>query len=123
MLAKRFGDPFSVETAYRKRLDAWPRISATDSVGLRKYADFLVHCEKAMDKICSLSVLNADHENRKMVAKLPRWIMDRWSRNVYQWKEEKKNFPPFSKFVSFLVRVSDIACDPVISVQALREEE
>ena len=104
MLAKRFGDPFSVAAAYWRRLEAWPKLSPSNSTGLRKYADPLVQCEKAMDKIGSLGVLKDDQENRKMVAKLPKWLIDRWGRMVYQWKEEKANFPPFSKFVKFLVR-------------------
>ena len=48
-----------------------------------------------MDKIGSLGVLNDDQENRKMLAKLPNWLIDRWGRMVYLWKEEKGNFPPF----------------------------
>jgi hypothetical protein len=42
MLSKRYGDPFAVASAFRKKLDAWPQIATYDSLGLRKYADFLV---------------------------------------------------------------------------------
>ena len=66
-----------------------------------------------MDKISSLKVLNDDQENHKMMSKLPRWAATRWGRSVYSWKEEKGDFPPFSEFVKFVVKESDIACDPV----------
>ena len=63
MLAKRYGDPFAVACAFRKKLEAWPVIAPYDSSGLRKYSDFLVQCEKAMHKVDSLKVLNDDQEN------------------------------------------------------------
>ena len=46
--------------------------------GLRKYADLLVQCEKAMERISSLEVLNDDQENHKTTSKLPRWAAVRW---------------------------------------------
>ena len=122
MLSKRFGDSFVVANAYRQRLDSWPKIQAGDAKGMRKYADFLVHCEKAMESISSLRVLNDDQENRKMITRLPKWIINRWSREVYRYKEEHQLFPPFSEFVKFLVKEADILCDPVTSFQSPSSE-
>ena len=48
-----------------------------------------------------------------MMSKLPRWAAVRWGRLVYNWKEEKESFPPFSEFVKFVLKEADIACDPV----------
>lgn len=115
MLKKRFGDPFAVAAACRKKLESWPRIHPNDSTALRKYSDFLVQCQKLMEKIGSLRVLNDDHENRKLVSKLPKWASNRWSRLAFNWKEENKVFPPFSEFVKFVVKEADIVCDPVLS--------
>ncbi|CAB4012546.1 Hypothetical predicted protein [Paramuricea clavata] len=115
MLSKRFGDSFAVAAAFRRKLDTWPQISPNDVQGLRNYADFLVQCEKAMEKISSLKVLDDDQENHKLASKLPRWTLVRWGRRVYDWKEKNHNFPPFSEFVKYLVTESNIACDPVIS--------
>ncbi|KAK3754647.1 hypothetical protein QZH41_001706 [Actinostola sp. cb2023] len=116
MLSKRFGDSFVIASAYRKKLQSWPKITSGDAKGLRKYADFLVHCEKAMEKISSLHVLNDDQENQKMVTKIPKWLINRWSREVYHYKQDHKLYPPFSVFVQFLVKESDIACDPVVQM-------
>ena len=113
MLAKRFGDPFTIATAFRKKLDEWKQIVPNDAIGLRKYTDFLVQCATAMKKVSGLNVLNDIQENHKMVAKLPKWLSTRWARVVYKTKEEKKGFPTFSEFVEFLVTESNIACDPV----------
>ena len=112
-LSKRFGNSFAVASAFRKRLDEWPQVAPNDGHGLRKYADLLVQCEKAMERISSLKALDDDQENHKMMSKLPRWAAVRWGRLVYNWKEEKESFPPFSEFVKFVVKEADIACDPV----------
>ena len=50
ILAKRFGDPFSVATAFWKKLDEWKPIVPYDAIGLRRYADFLIQCEKGDGK-------------------------------------------------------------------------
>ena len=77
MLSKRYGDPFAVTSAFRKKLDVWPQIAPYDSLGLRKYADFIDQCEKAIEKVASLKVLNDDQENQKMASKLPKWALSR----------------------------------------------
>ena len=112
-LKRHFGDSFAVATAFRKKLDSWPHISSNDAQGLRNYADFLIQCEKAMEGISSLKVLNDDQENYKLSAKLPRWASVRWGRRVYEWKERNRSFPPFSEFVKDLVTESNIACDSI----------
>ena len=122
-LKKRFGDPFAVATTCRKKLEIWPSSQPNDSTGLRKNADFLVQCEEIMEKIGSLRVLNDDHENRKLVSKLPKWASNRWSRLAFHWKEENGTFPSFSEFVKFVVKEADIACDPVLSSPLANEED
>ncbi len=111
-LHKRFGDPFVVGTSFRRKLDEWKPIPPNDAIGLRKFADFLVQCETAMNRVSGLSVLNDVQENQKMLSKLPKWLTTRWARVVYKSREEKQQFPTFSEFVKFLVTESNIMCDP-----------
>ena len=72
-----------------------------------------MQCEKAIEKVDSLKVLNDDQEIHKMSSKLPKWALTRWGRKVYAWKNEKKRLPPFSEFVKYVVVEADIACDPM----------
>ena len=72
-LSKRFGNSFAVASTFRKRLDELPQVAPNDDHGLRKYADLLVQCEKAMERMSILKVLDDDQENHKMMSKLPRW--------------------------------------------------
>ncbi|KAJ8017937.1 hypothetical protein HOLleu_44344 [Holothuria leucospilota] len=55
-----------------------------------------------------------------MLAKLPDWLITRWGRKVSDWKDNGKGFPPFKEFIQFMIRESNIACDPVVSLQALK---
>jgi hypothetical protein len=101
-----------VGTSFRRKLDEWKPIPPNDAIGLRKFADFLVQCETAMNRVSGLSVLNDVQENQKMLSKLPKWLTTRWARVVYKSREEKQQFPTFSEFVKFLVTESNIMCDP-----------
>jgi hypothetical protein len=94
-------------------LESWPQIPPQDGLALRRYADYLVQCEKAIEKVDSLKVLNDDQEIHKMSSKLPKWALTRLGRKVYAWKNEKKRFPSFSEFVKYVVVETDIACDPM----------
>ena len=82
-----------IGNAFRNKLEKWPKIQLKDSVGLHRFADFLKQCETAMGSVKGLSVLNDDRENRKMLLKIPEWLVNRWNRLVSQYKEKEKQFP------------------------------
>ena len=122
MLDERFGDPYVIGSAFRDKLEKWPKIAPKDCNSLQRFADFVKQCQTAMDSIGTLKCLNDDRENRKFLSKLPDWIVTRWSRTAYQWKEDKKEFPAFKVFADFLSKEAKIACNPVISLQSLKSE-
>ena len=133
ILSDRYGNPFLVAEAYRKKINEWPKIPPNDGTSLRKFSDFLIHCQTAKNTVRYLKVLNDPDENQRMVRKLPRYLIDRWSREVDRWlnkdedqyqSKEKSDatngeagYPPFSVFCHFLQRESRIACNPVTSVR------
>jgi len=41
ILTNRFGNPFTVADAFRKRINSWPKIQPNDGQSLRKFSDFL----------------------------------------------------------------------------------
>ena len=123
LLDERFGDPFIIGNAFRDKLEKWPRIASRDNKSLLKFADFLRQCHAAMDSIGSLKILDDDRENKKLISKLPDWIVTRWSRIVHQFKEDHKRFPPFKYFVDFICKEAKIASDPVTSLQSLKSDD
>ena len=141
-LASRFGDPFLVSNAYRRKISEWPRILPKDGPGLRRFSDFLQHCYTAMHSIKYLEVLNDPEENQKMLRKLPNHLVSRWSRivdkRIGEEREEDQSredsgvpegnareakYPPFEEFCRFLKTEARIACNPITSLQTTKEEE
>ena len=142
ILTDRFGNQFMVADAFRKRINNWPRILPNDGQGLRRFSDFLEHCNTAMNSIRYLSVLNDPDENQKILRKLPNHLAVRWSRIVDEWiteeesvqspleqahqlirKQEKVGFPPFSEFCKFMKEKGRISCNPVTSLHALKGDD
>ena len=90
ILSDRFGNPYLVANAYKKKIKEWPNVPPNDGISLRKFSDLLVHCQAAMTEIHYLQALNDPEENQKLVRKLPRNICDRWGREVDQWLNRKE---------------------------------
>ena len=139
ILSDRFGNPFLVADAYRKKINEWPKIPPNDGTSLRKFSDFLIHCQTATNTMKYLKVLDDPDENQRMVRKLPRYLIVRWSREVDRWlnkdddlrhseetssdvRKGEMDYPPFSVFCRFLQRESRIACNPVTTVRPQKEE-
>ena len=142
ILTSRFGNQFMVADAFRKKINDWPKIVPNDGQGLRKFSDFLEHCNTAMNTIHYLNVLNDPDENQKILKKLPNYLVARWSRVVDRWVAEeeldeeqseetlqtaknraKVGYPPFSEFCKFMKKEARISCNPVTSPQALKGED
>ena len=139
LLWKRYGNPFLVADAYKKKIYEWPKILPNDSMGLRKFSDFLNQTLSAMQSTTFLNVLDDPTENRRMAKKLPSYIINRWSRQVDRWiyesgsntstttisrlREQSLRYPSFADFCQFVEKEARIACNPVISMQAFKIEE
>ena len=77
LLDDRFGNSFVVANAYREKLDKWPKINVRDGTDLQKLADFLRQCHTAAESIGHMSILNDEMQNRKLLIKLPDWLVTR----------------------------------------------
>ena len=91
-LEERYGDSFVITDAFRNKLEHWPKIQSRDNIGLRKFSDLLNQCCVVMTTIKGLSVLNDDRENRKLLLKLPEWVVTRWARIVSKLKDAHGEF-------------------------------
>ena len=129
LLTSRYGNPFTIADAYRKRASDWPNIPPNDGVSLRKYSDFLSHCLTAMDTIKYLNIFNDPNENQKLARKLPKYLFNSWNREVDHWLNNDWNceaatgYPPFSHFCTFLSKEARIACNPVLSVKSMERSK
>ena len=91
VLEERYGNAFIVTEAFRDKLDAWPRVR--DGIGLRRFSDFLNQCQAAMVDMKGLEILNDNRENRKLLQKLPDWIISRWGRVASDSKKRYGAYP------------------------------
>lgn len=117
ILEDRYGNSFLVAEAFRDKLQDWPRLTGKDPAGLRKLSDFLLQCKMAMRNLQGLEILNDCRENRKILMKLPDWLVQRWSRIV---ADHGNPYPSFDRFAAFIKKEADIACNPITSVTAFR---
>lgn len=122
-LEDRYGNPFTLQKAFREKLSSWSTISPRDAEGLREYADFLQGCQKAIPQIPSLQILNDCMENQRLMNKLPSWASTRWNRQVTRQVQATGEYPNFDSFVEFVVGEAKVACNPVSSLHALSEEK
>ena len=115
LLNHRYGDNFELASTFRQRLRAWPKISPTDTQGLRKFVDFLRQCQAAISStnLHTLEVLNDEAENIEIIKRLPQWLSRAWARRVTAHRAATGSFPPFNDFVNFLIDEDDVANDPV----------
>lgn len=121
-LDQRYGNPFIVSEAYRDKLYDWPKIQGKDHQGLRKFVDYLRQLQVVMTTLSSLSFLDDPRENRKILMKLPDWVVQRWRRKVNLFTNEKGRFPSFDYFVRFLFDESEIVNDPYTSFTSTKVE-
>ncbi|KAK3102368.1 hypothetical protein FSP39_010852 [Pinctada imbricata] len=119
VLQERYGHPFTIQRAFRKKLENWPRIAERDSKALRDFGDFLKSCLDAAPSIPSLKILDDCTENQKLLRKLPNWATLRWNRHVQEALDSNEDYPSFAKFVEFVNKEGKIACNPVSSLFAL----
>lgn len=100
VLAYRFVNPFLVADAYRKKIKNWPIIPPDDSTSLRKFSDFLLHCQTAMKELKYLNALNEPEENHRILRKLTRNLAEHWTREVDRWlsKEEQDSSGANARF-------------------------
>jgi len=111
ILEERFGHPFLVTESFRDKLEAWPKVKLPSE--LRRLSDFLKQCQVAMTCVPGLEILNDCRENRKLLRKLPDWVVRKWSKVVIQTVGRYPSFAEFSKFVK---SESDMANHPITTM-------
>ena len=113
VLDERYGNHFVISNSFRSKLNNWPKISNSDRIGLRSFSDFLNQCLLAKDRY-NMTVLDDELENAKMLEKLPSWMISKWAKQVYKSRINHNVFPPFTQFVKFVERESDVFNDPIL---------
>ena len=81
-LIDRFGNKWMVAESFKKKLNDWPTLKNASGLELRKFVDFLKSCNTAMSTLGYLGSLDSIEENKRILQKLPMYIVNKWNREV-----------------------------------------
>ena len=110
----------SLTESIRDKLYNLKIIKENYSFGFRAFADYLQQCNMATEHISGLNIWNYCRENRKMLTKLPKWLIRRWRRIV---SNSAHSYPSFSEFCLFFNKEADIISNPILcSLQETEDE-
>ena len=95
-----------VAESFKKKLNDWPTLKNASGLELRKFVDFLKSCNTAMSTLGHLGSLDSIEENKRILHKLPMYIVNKWNREVdrriYRQGTSPLSFPSFADFVEFM---------------------
>ena len=77
MLARRYGDPYTVMASYRLEIKEWPAIKGGDPLKLRQFHNFLIKCQSISG--LSWNTMNNPDTICTLLGKLPLYITDKWN--------------------------------------------
>ena len=120
LLEERFGSQYIVATAFREKLCKWPKISKSDHVGLREFADYLVNIEVAKETNPSLGIFDDQSVNCELLAKLPDSMVEQWKQHVSDELDSGRAYPNFSVFSKFVYRKAKAQNVPTTPFSALQ---
>ena len=120
-LNQTYGNSYLIAQAYKKKLFTWPKITNRDNVGIKKLANFLKQCLAMREENPHFGFLEECDRNQDIVKNLPDYMALRWNNKVTEYQlSHDQVFPPFSRFVEFMVFESHSANNPVTSQNALK---
>ncbi len=123
ILPERCGDEFSVAQSYKRKISKWPKVKYRYGKALRELSDFLNQCLTAMTHPKCLKSLDTPEDIARIFDKLPRAIVDRWTRVACQWlygdagherrHPDHVDYTPFSEVCNFIEKEARVACCPI----------
>ena len=119
-LEERYGDPEVIATAFVKRALNWQTIKPDNAKAFDEFSIFLTECEYAVNSIEAVRILEYSENIRKILAKLPYRMHDRW-RSLVQDLKMKGYTPKFSNLVQFVRKEAKNLNDPVYGQEAISQ--
>lgn len=116
-LERRFGDEDVIASAYVKKVLEWPKITDVGT-GLDPYAIFLTECGNAVQSIDAMKVLEYPENMKRIIAKLPLFLHDRW-RSVVENCTNHGERPNFMKLVAFIDKEARKVMHPIYGKDAI----
>jgi predicted secreted protein len=120
-LEERYGNSEHIANAFIKRALEWPPVRDS-AKALDDFAIILTECEHAANSIQAICILDYSENIKRMIAKLPFYLHDRW-RNFVQQIKGKDEIVKFKHLVEFIKKEAKKLNDPVYGKEALCGQE
>ena len=114
----RYGDADVIVDAFIRKTLNWPVIKSDNPKALDDFAIFLAECERAVQDLEAIKVLEYSENFKKIVSKLPYSLHDKW-RSAVQKQRENGHRPTFHYLVQFVRKEAQKVNDPVFGKIAL----
>lgn len=115
-LDDRYGCPYLIEKALKRKLDRFPKLSNKDYKKLCELTDILAEIQstKEDDQYHDLlAYYDTSSGVIPIVRKLPHSLQEKWPSRAVRYKKERKvTFSSFCKFLAFIQEMSQIKNDP-----------
>jgi hypothetical protein len=120
-LEERYGKPDIIVNAYIKKALSWPAMKLTNVKTLDEYSIFLTECMYAVQDQQAMHVLEYVDNFRKLVAKLPLPLHDKW-RNLVRNTKDRGGMVTFPLLVDFVRREATKLKDPTFGREAMSSD-
>jgi len=81
LLAKRYGQPYKIASAYVEHVTNGPAIKAEDGAALQSFSALLTTCKNTLNEIGYLSKIENPDSLKKVVARLPFSLRQKWHKS------------------------------------------
>ena len=108
LLAKRYGQPYKIASAYVDRVTNGSAIKAEDGTALQLFSVLLTSCKNTLSDIGYLNKIENPDSLRKVVARLPFNLRQKWrdvADDITERKAREVTFADIASFVEMQARV------------------
>ena len=113
LLAKRYGQPYKIASAYVKRVTNGPAIKGEDGAALQSFSALLTTCKNTLNEIGYLSKIENPDSLKKVVARLPFSLRQKWREVADEITEAKAREVTIGDIADFVERKARIPTHPI----------
>ena len=113
LLAKRYGQPYKIASAYVERVTNGPAIKEEDGAALQSFSALLTTCKNTLNEIGYLSKIENPDSLKKVVARLPFSLRQKWREVADEITEAKAREVTIADIADFVEKKARILTHPI----------
>ena len=112
LMERRYGNPHTIVSAYRREIKKCPLIKTGDSPALKKFYSFLIKCQRITADI-TWNAVNTPNTLCSLLVNFPGIMKDRWNRLVFNLRRHQERDAEFVDLVNFVEEETILVTDPL----------